>query len=102
LQALPEQMKLPGQVCAAGSTQLSLPSQVPVPTICVPEQVFDPQLKVGYEQSPFAWPTQDPAHAALVALQGVRLPCTAPDTGLQVPGVMSQASHVLLQARLQQ
>jgi hypothetical protein len=48
---------------------------------------------------------QDPAQAVPPPEQAVRLPCTGPDwTGLQVPTLpaLSQASHELVQARLQQ
>jgi hypothetical protein len=48
---------------------------------------------------------QDPAQVVPPPLQAVRLPCTGPDwTGLQVPTLpaLSQASHELVQARLQQ
>jgi hypothetical protein len=87
-----------------GVTQVPL-LQVPAATNCWPEQLADPQLEVGYEQSPLASPAQEPAQAVPPPRQAVRLPCGGPDwTGLQVPTLpaLSQASHELVQARLQQ
>jgi hypothetical protein len=81
-----------------------LPLQVPAFTICVPEQVAEPQAEVGYEQSPVERPWHEPAQVP-VPLQAERLPCGGPDlTGLQVPTLppLSQASHELVQARSQQ